>query len=472
MKKILYILAFVGVAVASCDPLEETFEELDAISNPDQVGEVEVTMTDDDYDEIDNELVAANKGFADLDQAKELLPALLASKFPGLGKQSTGIVNYGFFKGFPAASVPFDENYEVTEEDYEAQGGNVAKFGNFSSLEQIVAFLNTQFPTPADGFLVELEYVFFDGNSPRDRVGYFRYTASDWTEESFELNEKYTVTEEDYEAQGGNVANFGNFSDQEQINTFLNSKFTNAVQHTVVKLTYDFFDGQVNELTNVFQFDGASTWTLKDGALISIDDYEAMGENFPNFSDQEEAENKLPIYLKNTFDQFAVEGDVHEFIYEVFNSSLTGSNRTEYTYVHLVFDGSQWNLSRDVLPTTLSFAHDGTKWVPDNTVNYDFVSADFDLIVEELTGADGFENQVGNLDNFGNFNRTGGSSSWSDAQLLEAINIVLLANFPDAEIGQKYNASFATFNSGVVVESKKVVLNDSGRYEFFDESAN
>ena len=77
-------------------------------------------------------------------------------------------------------------------------------------------------------------------------------------------------------------------------------------------------------------------------------------------------------------------------------------------------------------------------WVPDNTIRYSLVGADYGTVATALLDVEGFETAAGNLDNFGNFNRTGGGSSWSDEMMVTAMGIVLDNLDPSAAEGQKY----------------------------------
>ena len=104
-----------------------------------------------------------------------------------------------------------------------------------------------------------------------------------------------------------------------------------------------------------------------------------------------------------------------------------------------------WVEYQSTISTTLQFGHDGTTWVPDNTIRYSLVGSDYSAVAAALLTEPGFEAAAGNLDNFGNFNRTGGSTNWSDEMLVTAMGIVLNNNDPGAADGQKYIMTFDVY---------------------------
>ena len=114
MKNIIYLLAFVAVLFVSCDPLDDVYEELDALSSDVVVGETALTLTDDDYDDL-----GLNFGnFNSTDQAKSLIPGLLTDKFPVWGKGSLAEVTYELYA--PKQEQDSIVRYTVTTEDYDS----------------------------------------------------------------------------------------------------------------------------------------------------------------------------------------------------------------------------------------------------------------------------------------------------------------------------------------------------------------
>lgn len=206
------------------------------------------------------------------------------------------------------------------------------------------------------------------------------------------------------------------------------------------------FSGPTESLSAYFKyFDGS--WDEEDGVYyLSVADYDSMGEGsgqpgaFNNFSGSVLPENYLPQFLNINY-PFAQEGDELFVIYRFFQGGSVGTVTKGNLY--RVVNG-EWVPS----VSSLQFGLENGTWVPDNTIRYTLVSSDYATVVNALTGVEGFEAAVENLDNFGNFNRTGGSTNWSDEMVITALNFVLDAINPSAEEGQKYIVTIATWAPG------------------------
>lgn len=109
----------VGLVFASCDPLEEIYDEIDANAKP-VVGETEYTLTDDDYDELE-----LNYGsFSSEEDAKTDIPPLLSNMYPVWGKGSSVLVDYNLYVG-SAFSI---KDYNLTQDDYTFSGSDLLGF--------------------------------------------------------------------------------------------------------------------------------------------------------------------------------------------------------------------------------------------------------------------------------------------------------------------------------------------------------
>ncbi len=376
MKKVFYLLAFVAVFFTSCDPLDDVYDELDA-QGPGNiiVGEAKFTLTDDDYDDL-----GLNFGnFGSTDQAKSLLPAFLADKFPVWGEGSLAEVTYELF-------APLQEQDSIV---------------------------------------------------------------------------RYTVTTEDYDSNP-ETERFNNFDDNDQIFDFLNVRYPNPVDNMLVSLTYDFFNGSVNEFNNGFFYTDGE-WKFIPG--LTDDEYTLVGERFPNFSNEDEADEKMPLLLLDKFKfNFPEAGDIEATMYKLFVrdvSDLDGDGRTDdrttYSFIkYFQYDGAAWSAYDNTVNETLQFGNDGTTWVPDNTITYTIGSSDIAIIASALEST--YPNPVANVVRFNSFDRRASSGNyWNDDMLLEAFNALLDSVNPGAEEGQKYVLTFATFTGSVVDETQKVI---------------
>lgn len=348
MKKIFYSFVLLSLAFTSCNPMEDIYEELDAIETIIS-GEAEITLTDEDYEGL--ELDFGN--FSSEEDAKTMLPDFLSKKYPTWGKESLVSVTFKLYS--PKRDERSLTVYEVTDADYTA-GGH--RFGNFDSFQDITEFLDTKYPNAEDRLLVSLTYKYYDGGT-----------------------------------------------------------------------TYTLNNGFINN---------AGTWEMSIG--ITDDEYAAMGEGRAQFSFEDEAYDKIPVFLK---DRMKYEGKVAEDIqgvmfklYVTDTQDIDGDGQTDdralYSYVaFFIYDGTNWTKYNNVIDQTIKFGHDGDKWVPDNTIKYTLTAADYAL--------------VGN-DRYGNFDVRAGRDEETEEVRLDKINTILLNNFPNDAEGQKYIVSYNIYN--------------------------
>ena len=201
-------------------------------------------------------------------------------------------------------------------------------------------------------------------------------------------------------------------------------------------------------------------WELDRGAVyLSSADYESMGNPGPgrygNFSSSVSPDDYLPQLLLRKF-PYAQAADEIVVVYKYYS----GGPQTRGD--HYTFENAVWNEYNPVISQTTNFAHDGNSWVADNTIKYTLTSADYDFIANNTAGTAWGDN----LGRFGNFNRTGGSTSWSDENLIAALSDLLNNLYPDAEEGQKYLMIFDTY-IGTSSTEEKHLIKVNGVYELF-----
>lgn len=389
MKNFYQLLLLVlGLALVGCEPMEDIHDEIDSeINGQLAVGDLNFTLTEDDYDDL--ELNFPN--FSNLDEAKEMIPMLLADRYPYYGAGSQALVTFDIYS--PAPTERSLIVYEVETEDYDA----------------------------------------------------------------------YEETER-----------FDNFDDMDQIYTFLNDKFPDVANRTLVSLTYKFYDGSTNELNNGFLYIN-DEWMFIPG--ITEDEYEQMGEGFPNFSSEDEAEAKLPIFLKDKFKYTTFEeGDIQPIMYKLYvtdeddvDGDGSTEDRTTYSYVkNFIYTNGGFEVYDNTLSQTLQFGYEDGMWVPDNTIKYSLGSTEYGIIADALRGQAGYETAVNSMERYGNFDRRSGASAyWSDEMVLEAMRALLNDIDPNAEVGQKYILTFDIYNGSNTTEDISLIKDESGMWVRF-----
>jgi hypothetical protein len=115
---------------------------------------------------------------------------------------------------------------------------------------------------------------------------------------------------------------------------------------------------------------------------------------------------------------------------------------------NFIYDGASWSEYNNVIDETIKFGHDGTTWVPDNTIKYTLTGADYTL--------------VGN-GNYGNFDVRAGKAEEQESVRLDKVNTILLNNFPSDAEGQKYIVTYNIYNGAAGVWSL-AVIKEGGAY--------
>ncbi len=348
-------------------------------------------------------------------------------------------------------SEQLDTIFELTDEDYEsidpADDDAIGRFKNFSSIEQasekLVPFLKSKFPTFKDNSSAEVTFKLF---SPQLRLS--NNTIS------------YTVTNDDYESQGGSVASFRNFSSEDQIVTFLKERFDEARFGDLINLTYNFFNGSLETLENKFVFSRNGEWIAPKS--LDEEDYEALGQNFPNFSDEEVAEELIAKLLKReTFLEEA--GDTKSVLY-TFTFFSDDRRQFEDRILNYTFDGNTWEVPSTIQTGTLPFFLKNRVWKSGAITKYTFASDDYNFVASELMSDSDLEDEVGNLSRFGNFNRQDGDTNWDNEELLKGFTIALNNKFPDAESETQFEITIDVWVGSNATESFNLTKQTDGSF--------
>lgn len=347
------------------------------------------------------------------------------------------------------APISGDVELILTDTDYtddEDDGGLGLRFPNFNSEDQakelIPGLLTDKFPALKDNSSALVTYhLFFPKRDERSLI-------------------VYEVSDQDYDDLGHR---FSNFDSQSEMIEFLEFKYPNPEDRVLVSLTYDYFAvGQTDTFNDGYIYvDGE--WQKVFG--FTDDEYRSLGFRFANFSSEDEAIEKIPALLNEKFKlSNYVAGDIVGTMYKLFvtdEDDVDGDGRTDdrttYSYVkYFIFDGANWSEYNNVISQQLQFGHDGTTWVPDNTIKYTLTGDDVALISSEF--ATKYEGPADNVGFFGSFDRRSGSGNfWNDDMLLEAFNVLLDARNPSAEEGQKYVLTFVVYTGSTGNESKSVI---------------
>ena len=236
------------------------------------------------------------------------------------------------------------------------------------------------------------------------------------------------------------------------------STLTNAGRWRVASVTLKTvgIEGDTLTKSDCYQFSEAGTWELvNDVRYLTSDDYDFMGESqgqpgqFNNFSGSLLASDYLPAFLSLKY-PFAQEEDSMYIMYRYYAGSTiqTITKGNLYTVINGVWTPSI---------ASLQFGFDNGIWVPDNTIKYTLVSADYSYAASQLLATEGFEAAAANLNQYGNFNTATGTSGWSTEMVATAMAILLDNLYPNAEEAQKYLLTFDIFNAGPGVQDMHLI---------------
>ncbi|SEA14233.1 choice-of-anchor J domain-containing protein [Bizionia paragorgiae] len=550
MKKIIYLLAIVGVSVLTgCNPLDDINAEIDAQANP-VVGDDEYTLVSEDYaglveqgagEEVD--YYETFEAFSSVEDAEIMLPPFLSNKYPLWGQGSSVLVNFNLYDGNPSDVSTYvnADTYEFESNDYPTADAN-AFYPNENPDETVGNVLLNAIPSPEVGDVIRVQYKQFTEEPVVGFAPIIEYTFADsfegWTieEESgvedvwtsntqyvqgngyvgvSTANEEWLVSPEiDLTSETGvkfQIAHAVKYADDPSLLKILVStdysgdvltatwdEITLATAPGVDTLDpsedYDFstYDGQtVNialkyestitdsgrwrvgslaiktigiegdtlSLSDFYQFTEGGEWELVNNVkYLTSADYDSMGENsgqpgqYNNFSGSVSPNDYLPTFLDINY-PFAQEEDSIYVLFKYYGGSSVGTvtKGNLYTVVNGVWTPSV---------ASIQFGFDNGVWVPDNTVKYTLVGANYSYIASQLLTTEGYEAAAANLDSYGNFNRGTGASGWSDDMVLNAMAILLDNLYPDAEEGQKYLLTYNIYSGGNAEESMHLIKQD------------
>ncbi|WP_158974724.1 hypothetical protein [Cellulophaga sp. L1A9] len=181
--------------------------------------------------------------------------------------------------------------------------------------------------------------------------------------------------------------------------------------------------------------------------LVTESDYELLDLSYGNFDSS--SIYKLEIFLKSLL-PYAQSGDTVSVQYEYYD----GSTNEKYSIAN--FDGTNWSIPEDVEATTFQYGFEDGEWLPDNTIVYTLLSADYTLIADAFS--DVYPDATGSVANYSNFDRrVGNAAEWTDEMLVEAFNVLLDSIDPSAEEGQKYDVVFVIYNGSTTAETFSLI---------------
>ena len=235
MKKILYMASLLALAFTSCDPMEDTYDELDGLREP-YTQTVEVVFGDSEYatlsgiavdvakndaEKKDAESIGKYKSFSKYVPAADYIPMFLASEYATLDEGSVANVTYDYYHSSSYDRTDDPDAHEMSSADYDLLGdasGEPGKYGSFDSKmpldKYLPIFLEKRFLIAEVGDSKLLKYKFYGSG---DKYVEYEFDGAVWTNTSKDIGytSAYELTTEDYDAMGeeyGDPGKYDNFS--------------------------------------------------------------------------------------------------------------------------------------------------------------------------------------------------------------------------------------------------------------------
>ena len=200
MKKLVYILSALVLGLGACDPLEDTYNELDK-TVVEKGYTLTVSLTPTEYTMLKNVPgagnVAKNNNFNSLDSVKAFVPVILNKLYPQLGKGTTALVTYDIYN---PVKINRTAEFTLAAEDYTAIGIN---FPNLSSEAQIFNAVKYKYPNPEEEDVVTLTYAYRSSGVTTTQTSKLAYIDGSWYI-------SFVPTADDYKALGQGFTNFDN----------------------------------------------------------------------------------------------------------------------------------------------------------------------------------------------------------------------------------------------------------------------
>lgn len=519
------------VFTTSCDPMDEIYDDLDAQGVAPISGDAVYTLTDDDYDDL-----GVPNGFATNDEAKQLLPAFLADKYPVWGKDSSVLVSFKMSNG----ASNLDEinlyanatTYNLKNSDYPGAAANAVGFyPDQNPADYLGDILGAKIANPSEGQIALATYKQYVGEVTLGISNYFEadflnagtllnfeavsvvgdqvwvetpsygakmsgYLSGAKANEDWLISPQVDLTNQTNPLfQVNQALNYAS-GQLNLINIVVSTNYTtggdpNAATWDVITLTnvppgtnwtyitsedYDFSAYEGKKIHVAFKYESttsvASTWEIASAVIkvpgvegttdskgmyyvyngstwkvangvyyMSVSDYDSMGTasgtpgRYNNFDNNINPNNYIPQFLSSKY-PYAQEEDLLIVMYKYYAGTTTTKGNA-YSVVNGTWKGSE---------PSLQFGHDGSKWVPDNTIKYVLTSADYELV------GNGY---------YQNFDVRAGKAEETVEVRLGKINTILLKNFPSAAQGQKFNVFYNVYSGAAEVWNMKVVLEGS-----------
>lgn len=275
MKKLLYMASALALMFTACDPMEDTYDDLDNLQEP-YTQEVEVKFTEADYATLSGIAEAAAKTDDEKDDAKDIakyksfskylpatkyVPMFLASEYSTLEEGSVATVTYDYYNSSSYERTTEPDSYKMTDDDYESLGAGDNEPGdhhNFSSKAPadvyLPVFLERRFPVAEIGDTKLIEYTYYGSG---DKYVEYEFDGTSWTNTDkdfgYDTDTAYELTEDDYDSMGEEYGEPGKYDSfdykvktDNYLPDFLSIKYPDAEAGDKKEVKYVYYGSHYN----------------------------------------------------------------------------------------------------------------------------------------------------------------------------------------------------------------------------------
>ena len=365
MKKLIYLfIAFIGLAITGCEPMEDVQDEINAeLDSERAVADREYTLTEDDYSAIGLNF----PNFNSEDDARELIPTLLETQYPNYGAGSSVSVTFDIYD-----PMNIDE-YAVTSQDYEDAGVTY-----FPQTSAISSFLVSKFPSAERGDIIELTY---QGVAANDTIEITSSSDYDLIGEEFAT---------DYPDPAENVADHHSFEIRSDRNTgwsesmirealtYILSTKDAGVSGMIYEVVYRTYNGSSGSSSMSFRYDGNAYVAVTYGEEYVFQESDTTAVEAALISDYPDAVGNLNRYGNfnlNNWDKGMIIEAAGAVLLDKFPYTETGDKylfRYEYydgdygdDFVSVVYDGEEFveDIAVSVIEMTNPFYYNNDAWM-------------------------------------------------------------------------------------------------------------
>lgn len=240
-------------------------------------------------------------------------------------------------------------------------------------------------------------------------------------------------------------------------------KYANPVANQLALLTFEYYESGVTTTSTQSFLYLNNAW--QKIYTISNAQYNSIGKGGTNNDFASADAALLPKYF-NTFLKadaaIMFNAKLYDVVYVSYKYYGGSTANTFQRVLPLTFDGTNW-VTTPILALPLIFTKADGTWVPDNTVNYTLVQADYTTISTTTAGTVAGRASIAKYPDF-NVTINTDADYWSNDQIIDGLTQWLKIKYPNAVEAQKFNITYTAYSYGKTSPVTKTFQFTSGAF--------